>query len=106
MNTTRQDNQYYSEIINEGSASQFKNGTSTTRASRNYVNNDNTPKPDYIINQMSIDGRRQIEWGFPNSSDENGKYDASHCLPKSSGGSGKSSEYIFKILIREMKLKK
>ena len=88
MNPSREDNQYYSQIVNEGTARNFKNGQSATSNSRNFVNNLNTPKPDYIINQMSIDGKRQIEWGFPNNAGNNCKYDASYCLPKAIGGAG------------------
>jgi hypothetical protein len=94
MNPSREDNQYYSQIVNEGTARDFKDGQKATAESRNYVNNPNTPKPDYIINQMSIDGKRQIEWGFPNPPGENGKYDASHSCPKCLGGSGDPCKYF------------
>ena len=88
MPTSRKDNQSYSEIVNEGLAKDFKNGKTANKTSRSFVNAPTTPKPDYIINQMSIDSRIQIEWGFPNSPNSDGKYDASHGLPKKSGGSG------------------
>ena len=97
MNLYRDDNQYYSQIVNEGTARHFRNGQSSTSSNRLHVNNQNTAKPDYIINQMSVDGRRMIEWGFPNYPGNNGKYDASHCLPKSSGGSNSNSKCFNKF---------
>ena len=90
---SRENNERYSQTVYEGTARDFRNRHPTTSNSRNNdnVNNQNTPNPDHIVNQMYIDGQLRIEWRCSNYSGNNRKYETSHCLPKSIRGAGSSN---------------
>jgi hypothetical protein len=88
MNLSRDDVQYYSRRLFEGTAGNVKKGNLVTSSCRNYNNNQNTTKPDFITNIMYIDGRPMIAWGFLNEPGINEKSNAPACLPECIGGAG------------------
>ena len=89
-NTVKDDGQPETRTLrSEGPASAFDGafGKKPDAASKQYVNDPNTPKPTYIEYTITIDGQRVQFWRVPNPPSE--KYIAGHGLPKSCGGSGK-----------------